>query len=177
MASFTMFNIVYKELSDTTMGYEITYTINDPSPPANSAIEVLLWFNQIDYIVNGTSPIEISETARPQFFYQGIALRISLNYYDADNAVILATSSEYKGVLQRRTDTGECLVMTTPVYFTQLKPAANQFKSVILPPSPPPGTKFSFKITAYGPSPFIRRSSLQPIKVTNSDNKRMVLIK
>ncbi len=146
MASFTDFNVTYGDDGHGNLGYNLSYTISDPAPPANYAIEVLLWYGQIDYIVNATSPIFIGESVRPQFFYQGIAVRFQLNYWDSDSYVLLASSSEYNGVLQRRTDDGECFVMTKPVYFTQIRPSASQFKSIILPPAPPSGQKFSFKI-------------------------------
>jgi hypothetical protein len=149
MASFTSFSVIYDQLSDRTYGYVINFTIDDPSPPANYFIETLYWYNQVGFDYNQASPIEISETVRPQFFYQGIAVRFSLNYYDADTYTLLATSSEYNGVLQRRTDDGDCLVMDTPIYFTQIRPSDSPFKSVILPRAPPSGQQFSFKINSY----------------------------
>jgi hypothetical protein len=148
MASFTSFSVTYGELADRTNGYILSFTIDDPAPPANYAIETLYWYNQVGYDFNKTSPVEISETVRPQFFYQGIAVRFSLNYWDTDTFTLLASSSEYNGVLQRKTNDGDCLVMTTPVYFTLIRPSVSQFKSVILPRAPPSGQMFSFKISS-----------------------------
>ncbi len=59
MASFTDFNVTYGDDGHGNLGYNLSYTISDPAPPANYAIEVLLWYGQIDYIVHAPSPIFI----------------------------------------------------------------------------------------------------------------------
>jgi hypothetical protein len=146
MASFTSFDVTYGDDGKGSFGYLISYTLDDPSPPATPAIEILFWNNQEEYVINPTSPLLVSESVRPQYFYQGIAVRFQLNYWDSDFAILLATSSEFNGVLQRRTDDGNCFVMSTPTYFTQIRPSDSPFKSIILPPAPPVGQKFSFKI-------------------------------